>query len=191
MAFITVDDSNRSTAVEILAEAFSDDPVMNWSCNNPASLVPFFELTLAPFIPHGLTYLDPQLRGAAAWLAPDEVLKWPFNLTNVLKMLKNSGIRGAYRMAVSGAATEKHHPKTPHYYLFAIGATPQARGQGVGSALISHLLRRCDAESMPAYLENSKAQNLPFYRGHGFEVIKEIRFAASAPPVWLMWREPH
>ncbi len=74
--------------------------------------------------------------------------------------------------------------------LFAIGVTPQNKGKGIGSALIAHVLRKCDEEGMPAYLENSKPENLPFYEGHGFRVLKEIRFARSAPPLWLMWREP-
>ena len=93
-------------------------------------------------------------------------------------------------MLLSGAKTEKYHPKTPHYYLFAIGVTPGNKGQGLGTALIAPLLQRCDAEGMPAYLENSKAENLRFYEGHGFKVLQQIRFSASAPPVWLMWREP-
>ncbi|MDX1733562.1 MAG: N-acetyltransferase, partial [Halioglobus sp.] len=169
---------------------FSDDPVMNWSCNNPDSLVPFFELTLEPFLPHGLVYLDAQQRGAACWLGPGETLKWSYRPSNVSRIFRQVGLKGLYRMILSGMATEKHHPKAPHYYLFAIGAGSAYRGQGVGSALISHMLRRCDEEGVPAYLENSKEQNLRFYEGHGFRVQKEIRFADTAPPVWLMWREP-
>lgn len=189
-SFETVDESNTDEAIRILATAFHDDPVMNWSCNKPPSLAPFFEFTLPVFIPHGLTYLDPQGRGAASWLGPGQILKWPVTFSSVMKILKLGGITGVYRMLQSGAQTEKHHPKAPHYYLFAIGVTPESKGQGVGSTLISHLLRQCDAEGMPAYLENSKEENLAFYEGHGFKVQKQIRFAASAPPLWLMWREP-
>ena len=60
----------------------------------------------------------------------------------------------------------------------------------MGSQLISRVLRNCDDENVPAYLENSKADNLAFYQGHGFQVINEVRFARTAPPIWLMWREP-
>jgi ribosomal protein S18 acetylase RimI-like enzyme len=93
-------------------------------------------------------------------------------------------------MLLSGMKTDRYHPKTPHYYLFAIGVRPDCKGQGIGTQLISHLLRQCDAQGMPAYLENSKEENLAFYEGHGFKVQQQIRFAKSAPPVWLMWREP-
>lgn len=191
MNFIPVDERNTDQAIAILAEAFRDDPVINWSCRNPPSLVPFFEFTLPVFIKHNLTYLDHEGRGAACWLGPNETLKWPMTLASIRHVMKIGGARGIYRMMLSGMKTEHHHPKTPpHYYLFAIGVTPDNKGKGLGTGLISHTLRRCDEEGVPAYLENSKEDNLPFYEGHGFRVRKEIRFAPSAPPVWLMWREP-
>lgn len=190
MHFTIVDQTNTRDAIAVLAAAFHDDPVMNWTGNNPRTLEPFFRITLPVFIPHRLCYLDPQGRGAAAWLGPDQRLKWPVTFASAVEVLKLGGLKGMYRMLLSGKKTEHYHPKTPHYYLFAIGVTPGNKGRGLGTALITEMLRRCDAEGMPAYLENSKAENLPFYEGHGFRVQQQIRFAASAPPVWLMWREP-
>ena len=185
-----VDGSNTADAIRILAEAFRDDPVINWSCNNPRTLESFFRITLPVFIPHQLTYLDPQGRGAASWLGPGQKLSWPFSLSSAVRVMKLGGLTGIYRLLLSGLKTEQYHPSTPHYYLFAIGVTPGNKGKGIGTSLISHVLRLCDAERVPAYLENSKEENLAFYEGHGFEVQQQIRFATSAPPVWLMWREP-
>ena len=190
MNFTPVNVSNTDDAIRILAAAFRDDPVINWSCNNPPSLESFFQMTLPVFVPHQLTYLDPLGRGAASWLGPGQKLSWPFTLSSAVQVMKLGGLTGVYRLLLSGLKTERYHPRTPHYYLFAIGVTPGNKGQGVGTSLISHVLRQCDAEGVPAYLENSKEDNLPFYAGHGFKVQQQIRFAASAPPVWLMWREP-
>ena len=188
---IPIDRSNRETAIRVLSEAFDDDPVINWCGNQPASVRPFCEITVPSYIPHGLSYLDPLERGAAAWLGPGQKLAFSFTLENMAKVYRMAGLRGVYRMIRAGTITGREHPKQPHYYLFAIGVTPENKGKGVGTALISHVLRRCDEEGMPAYLENSKRDNLPFYEGHGFRVLKEIRFARSAPPIWLMWREPN
>ena len=190
MNFELVDESNTGEAMHVLARAFHDDPVMNWCCNYPDELVPFFEITLPPFLPHGLAYMAPEREGIAVWLGPGQKLKWDVSLANVARVMRLGGLKGVYRMLRSGNVTEREHPKTPHYYLFAIGVTPGNQGKGLGSRLISRMLRTCDEEGVPAYLENSKEDNLPFYRGHGFEVLKEIRFASSAPPLWLMWREP-
>jgi len=185
-----VNGSNADDAIRILAEAFRDDPVINWVCNSPRTLESFFQITLPVFIPHQLTYLDPQGRGAASWLGPSQKLSWPFSLSSAVKVMKLGGLIGVYRLLLSGLKTEQYHPKTPHYYLFAIGVTPGNKGKGIGTSLIAHVLRLCDAEGVPAYLENSKEENLAFYEGHGFKVQQQIRFATTAPPVWLMWREP-
>ena len=190
MSFNLVDDSNKNEAIRILAEAFHDDPVLNWSLNNPQKLEPFFEFILPVYIKHQLTYLDAQGRGAACWLGPDQKIKWPLNFASISKVVKVGGAKGIWRMLMSGMKIEKNHPSAPHYYLFLIGVSPASKGQGIGTSLISHVLKMCDDQGVAAYLENSKEENLPFYEGHGFKVQKQIRFTASAPPVWLMWREP-
>ena len=177
-------------AVDILVRAFHDDPVMNWMWSHPDFIRTFFTITLPVFLPGGLTYIDAQGRGAAAWLGPNRKLRWPVSPANLWRMALVCGARGFYRFARSGLATARFHPSEPHYYLFLLGALPECQGQGIGSALISHVLRKCDDEILPAYLENSKRENLDFYEGHGFEVMDEIRFAPGAPPVWLMWRQP-
>ena len=37
--------------------------------------------------------------------------------------------------------------------------------------MVAHVARRCDAETKPAYLENSNAKNTPLYERHGFRAI--------------------
>jgi hypothetical protein len=190
MNFKLVEASNANEAACILAEAFHDDPVINWICNNPPSLAPFFQFTLPVFVCHKLSYMDPLGRGAASWLGPSQTLKWPITLSSAVKVLKLGGLTSIYRLLLSAIKTERYHPKCPHYYLFAIGVTPENKGHGLGTALISHMLRQCDTEEMPAYLENSKEENIPFYEGHGFTVLRQIQFSPSAPRLWLMWRDP-
>jgi ribosomal protein S18 acetylase RimI-like enzyme len=190
MKLIKVENTSEGNVVDIFSAAFADDPVMHWLCPQPEFVPAFFSTILPAFLSHGLSYVERDGRGAASWLGPRAVLKWPFSLTNIVKIVRISGFRTLYRLLRSGAQTEKYHPSQPHYYLFAIAAIPSSQGQGVGSLLMSHMLRRCDSELMPAYLENSRQANLAFYQGHGFEVIKELHFAKGAPPVWLMWREP-
>lgn len=186
----TIDQSKTAEATRLLAEAFHDDPVINWACNFPNDLEPFFKITLPPFIAHGLTYVDEQSRGIASWQGPNQAVTWPYTFSTILDIFRLGGPKAVYRMAISGNTTERFHPRAPHYYLFAIGVLPQCKGQGLGTALISKVLRTCDEENMPAYLENSKEENLEFYQGHGFKVVEEIQIASSSPPLWLMWRDP-
>jgi ribosomal protein S18 acetylase RimI-like enzyme len=85
---------------------------------------------------------------------------------------------------------EKHHPDEPHWYLMLIGSDPSVRGAGFGQALMRSRLDRCDAEGVPAYLENSNPRNESYYLRFGFEVTGEIKLPDGGPPMWPMWRDP-
>jgi ribosomal protein S18 acetylase RimI-like enzyme len=81
------------------------------------------------------------------------------------------------------------HPTEPHVYLFVLGARPTHQGQGLGSALLRHVLDRCDADGTPAYLEDTNTRNRDLYRRHGFAQTGEIRLP-DGPPLYPMWRDP-
>ena len=74
-------------------------------------------------------------------------------------------------------------------YLSIIGTDPAAQGRGVGSALLEPVLRQCDEDGIPAYLESSKERNVAYYARHGFRVRDELTLPRG-PRMWLMWREP-
>jgi hypothetical protein len=50
-------------------------------------------------------------------------------------------------------------------------------------------LQSCDANGVPAYLENSNERNTAFYTQFGFHPTDELRLL-NGPPLWLMWRDP-
>lgn len=185
---LTVNDDAR--AATLLARAFRNDPIMNWLCPNIDFLPQLFGVGVPVFREQGISYKAAADQGVALWMPPGRKAHWPGGLLGLLKFVEVGGWRGLYRLALSGAKLERAHPKTPHYYLFAIGIAPEAEGQGVGSELIAHVLQRCDQERVPAYLENSNPRNLTFYRKHGFQVMREFRPTRHSPTMWLMWREP-
>jgi ribosomal protein S18 acetylase RimI-like enzyme len=111
-------------------------------------------------------------------------------LSQLRAFIEVAGWRALLRLTLLHIKTHRAHPSAAHYYLFAIGIAADAAGQGIGSALITHVLSRCDEEQMPAYLENSNPRNLHFYRKHGFRVLREICPTRNGPTLWLMWREP-
>jgi hypothetical protein len=51
-------------------------------------------------------------------------------------------------------------------------------------------LDRCDAEGVPAYLENSKSANEASNVRHGFEPAGRVPLPDGAPPFITMWRTP-
>lgn len=54
---------------------------------------------------------------------------------------------------------------------------------------LQRTLERCDQESLPAYLETQKPDNLPWYGQFHFDVVEKLEVPPS-PPVWSMRRPP-
>ena len=106
-------------------------------------------------------------------------------------MLRDGGIKSLTRgFALDRTLTSKH-PAEPHYYLFSIATDPQFRGMAFGGQVLRPALERCDREGMPAFLENSKERNIPFYMAHGFEITEEVSEPIpGCPPMWMMYRKP-
>jgi ribosomal protein S18 acetylase RimI-like enzyme len=83
---------------------------------------------------------------------------------------------------------ERHHPLEPHYYLEYIGVEPGYQGQGVGSAMLRHLITMADEAQAGCHLENANPKNLPIYEHFGFQVSQQIEVIGLT--TWLMWRSP-
>ena len=87
-------------------------------------------------------------------------------------------------------SVERLHPSSPeHLYLATLGVRPPDQGRGLGSLLLAPGLELCDSNGLPAYLEASKEDNVPFYARHGFRVRREIKLPRG-PTMYAMWREP-
>jgi GNAT superfamily N-acetyltransferase len=80
-----------------------------------------------------------------------------------------------------------YHPRDPHWYLPTIGIEPHLHRKGLGSALLTEALSRCDQEHKPAYLESSNPANMALYQRFGFETPGDIR-AGHSPPMIPMLR---
>jgi len=190
--------SDRAQVTNTLASAFAHDPMFQWVVGVDADvsveskLRIFFDAMakLALRRDDHLVFTTDDGAGAAVWLPPNG---WKMSTAETLRALP-AMVRAfntkTPRMIGAFDAVEKVHPASEHYFLEAIGTKADTQGQGVGTAVITPMLERCDVEGMPAYLESSNQQNVPFYRRHGFEVTGEIEVGKGAPPVTAMWREP-
>ena len=189
----TADDVDAMAAQ--LARTFFDDPVTSHIFRNAtrrdAGLRAYFGTQMrADYLPFGGCYTTDGSVGSAIWAPAGKPLLT--GLRGILTMLPvlpyvatNLGLTLRLLTLV-----ESMHPHEPHWYLATLGVAVGQQGQGVGSALMRPVLEHCDAEGMPCYLESSKERNVPFYRRHGFEVVKEVALPGDGPPIWTMWREP-
>jgi ribosomal protein S18 acetylase RimI-like enzyme len=114
----------------------------------------------------GTVLVTAGFEGAAMWLPPG-VEADPTRMA----ALDMPGTEDDARVATAlRSAMDHHHPKTPHWYLWALGVDPRLQGRGIGSALLRHALARVDAERADAYLEASNPALVPLYERHGFQV---------------------
>jgi ribosomal protein S18 acetylase RimI-like enzyme len=178
-----------------MATAFYDDPVVGPWCMPDESrrmrrLERTFELFLRKvYLAHDECYTTDGLVGGAFWLPPNTwEVKGLDQLRLVARLAQIHG-RGVARILQVMGFIEEKHPHEPHYYLQFLGVELDWQGRGIGSALLTPVLERCDRDGMPAYLEASSERNRALYERHGFEVVEEIRLPAGGPPMWRMWRE--
>lgn len=128
--------------------------------------------------------------GVGLWAKPGEQMSTARFLRLLPRYAHLFGRSSAFA-ARREARAEKAHPPFPHWYVFALGVSPQAQGMGVGSTLMRHGLRR--AQGSPVYLEASTPQSAALYRSFGFVELGEIDVPGDKladPPEVAMWREP-
>ena len=70
---------------------------------------------------------------------------------------------------------DSHRPPEPHWYLHDIGAGPEARGTGVGSALLEHRLGLVDrSEAALMFLEATTPGSRRLYERFGFQAVGSV-----------------
>lgn len=179
--------------VQVLSEAFADDPVFSWIYPDPetrARVLPgFFALFAAHSGPHGGNLIAGDGRGAAIWAPPGKPIIDPADEEAVGTALVALSPGDAARLLQSDELFSAHHPTDPHWYLSLIGVADAHQGEGVGSAILRTSLERCDRDVMPAYLEATNENNRRLYERHGFAVTEEMVLPDGGPSVWAMWRD--
>jgi ribosomal protein S18 acetylase RimI-like enzyme len=179
-----------------LARAFHDDPVACWSSPRETGrlrmLERFHGARLRQALREQEVWTSPGLEGAALWLPPGCWRSTPREDLELARCMVTPRLVWRMPLVFAGflRGIERHHPaEQPHWYLAVLGTEPAAQGRGIGSALLSPVLSRCDADGVGAYLESSKERNIAFYARHGFRVTRELRLPRG-PSMWAMWREP-
>lgn len=187
---------DAATLVDVLARAFDDDPVINWfvrqDADRASGLRRFFEVAVEQLtLPLGEVYTTAEPGGAALWAPPGAWELDPDDLDPLLPDLTAAFGEARLERSLEGmAAMDAVHPDEPHFYLLLLGVAPDRQNRGIGGALLQAVLRRCDEQGVPAYLEATSPRNVALYERHGFVVTDTLHLPGGGPPLWLMWRAP-
>lgn len=182
---------------EILADAFSDDPVVCWLLpktvpQRESRVRRLWTITARDYLRKNKPcYVTSDGRAAALWAEP---ASWMPTIADQLKELLPMATvfrTSLLRASSLQAQMVKAHPRRPHHwYLYALGTRAEAQSQGLGSALLREVLDALDQSGESAYLESSNIRNVPLYQRHGFQVVEELHIAGGGPTMYRMWRDP-
>jgi ribosomal protein S18 acetylase RimI-like enzyme len=176
-----------------MARAFSDDPVWRWFIPPDdfiGRMMIFGDGVLRhSAIPAGPVFTTDDGVSAAIWTEPEhqDTPEVESALGAIFASCFGSNLK-RFLEAVGLMATRR--PAVEHWYLAGVATHPDWQGQGLATSVMRPILERCDAESIPAYLEATNERNVPFYRGHGFEVMDTLALPSTGPRLYLMFREP-
>jgi GNAT superfamily N-acetyltransferase len=187
-------------AGKVLGRAFHDDPYWSWVLageSKRARVLPWFmEVWVRYCFGYGEVYTTASnVEGVAVWLPPGRSATSPVPsvLTGMVLMPLKFGWADFSRFMSSVNYLDKLRERavpSRHWNLPTLGVDPPRQGQGVGSALLQPALALADADGLPCYLETERERNVPFYNGHGFDVVVEIDLPKGGPHIWAMKREP-
>lgn len=175
------------TAVEALAVAYLDDPMVCWLFPEPASRLRFQRGFIRFLLSTGDAELDTTGDGVAValWLTVPPNGEHAGLTAGEEIALQAAFGPSAERLSWLGAEFSRRHPRGErHLYLALIGVLPEARGQGHGTALLRH---RLDG-SLAAYLEATTERGAALYARHGFAPLGEPVALPGGPSCYPMWR---
>lgn len=79
-------------------------------------------------------------------------------------------------------------PPEEHWHLNLLATHPDWQRRGLGGAMMATVFEIADDEALPCYLETETAENVTYYRHHGFEVRSEWDVPLDGPHMWGMLR---
>lgn len=197
VAIRTADERDRELVVRLLDESFQDDPVSGWvfpdpehrRTTHPKLMAAFLDIVLA----EGRVDLVEDGSACALWLSvpADAHPEGDEGDEGDAAQLREAVDPDNERVELIGRLTAAIHPVgRAHEYLWLIGVAPDNQSQGLGTALVQHVLDRCDREGVAAYLEASNDRSRRLYERLGFDLLDRPLDLPDGPRMWPMWREP-
>ncbi|MFJ2306087.1 GNAT family N-acetyltransferase [Streptomyces sp. NPDC087787] len=200
-------EGDRELVVRLLDEAFQDDPVSGWVFpereyrrrTHHRLMAAFTDIVLA----EGRIDVTEDSTACALWLSmpaaggdgPDGGgggggSEEADDADDAVRLRESVDPANPRVEEIARLMADSHPADRAHEYLWMIGVAPSHQGEGLGGALVQHVLDRCDREGLPAYLEASSERSTKLYERLGFTFADHTLDLPDGPRMWPMWREP-
>jgi len=176
------EDINKAS--QVLAKAFEQDPawvqVMTEEKYPIKQLSLIFRILLLYTIKYGnVSAYSSALEGMALWL-PARYGKMSF-----WRILRSGGLKAGKEMdrtlskkmqLVFKGLDEKRtfYTNKEDIYLLILAVDPMHQGKGIGSSLLTSVIREADEKGCAVYLETEPDENVRYYKKFDFEVVDEM-----------------
>jgi len=197
---IRLNKSHAKCAVEVLAEAFQNYPLLNYYYPDRLTKkrIAHYYLSFAVFssIRYGEIYATSHnFEGVAVWIPSDKypVTFWRLVRSVPLSVIFGLGRYGGNKMRHLGEHIDAVHQRLApfkHWFLQTVGVAPRFRGKGYASKLLKPMLTRTDEEGLPCYVDTLDEYNVPIYEHLGFKVVDKFTIPESTLTNWAMLRKP-
>lgn len=177
----------------VLARTFADDAMVAWPFHDhdvEERAAPLFAALLREYAALGIVIEADDGAGVAAWIPPESDVG--LEQVNVATWSEVVGLTddGGDRYHRFWSWLESYVPHEPHWMLDMVGVDPARQGEGIGSALVRYGVERAEDDGVPAFLETSKARNVPYYERFGFRTAAEEDAPDGGPHIWFMRLDP-
>ncbi|NJP52466.1 GNAT family N-acetyltransferase [Streptomyces sp. SBST2-5] len=195
VAIRTAGEGDRELVVRLLDEAFQSDPVSSWVFPGEEYRRRTHHRLMAAFtdivMDGGRIDITEDGSACALWMPMPAEEHGSGEEDDGPAQVRQAVDPDNERVEQIGRLTAAVHPSgRAHEYLWMIGVAPHRQGEGLGTALITSVLDRCDREGLPAYLEASSERSRRLYERLGFALTGEPLRLPDGPCMWPMWREP-
>lgn len=164
---------DKQRVLEILTEAFWNDPHIIWFTGNGPKKKKRIETMMSHSFESALlrgdVYLKRDKEAVAIWRNSKNKGFTIRQLLENIKFLIHFGLKKVKAIEALEKKLKSGYPKNePCNYLFILGTSNEGRGKGLSSLLINYILAESDAKEIPTYLETSNIKNIPIYNKKGF-----------------------
>lgn len=170
---------DRNQVVHILTTSFANNKSVNYIVRKgnrrKKSLQSLMEYSFDICHRYGKIFMSQDKTACALLLSPE---KSKFNLFRIWKDIQliftSIGILNIKKVMSREARIKSLQPKTPFYYIWFIGVSPENQGKGIGTILLKEILAHIDLHNDTVCLETSTIKNLSWYSTFGFNVYAEL-----------------
>lgn len=172
---------HKSLVVDLLCKSFKDNLSVNFILNKSGDkakrLQHLMDYSFEVCNTFGDVFLSDDDKACALVLYPEQKrITFKSQLLDIKLIFQVIGIDNIFNVTNREKAIKSNYPNEQVYYLWFIGVSMETQGKGIGSNLLSEIIKDADQKGRPIYLETSTVANLSWYQKFGFSIYNKLEF---------------